>query len=425
MTEPEAFLRRLFDAAVAAADPALIVPPALPEPPRGRTVVVGAGKASAAMARAVDAAWPADAPLSGLVVTRYGHGCPAGRIEIVEASHPVPDAAGAAAADRILALAQGLGPDDLLLCLVSGGGSALLSKPAGDIPREDKQALTKALLQSGAAIDEMNCVRKHVSAVKGGRLAQAAGGARVLALVISDVAGDDPSVIASGPTVPDPTTRHEAQAILRRYGIAVPASIAAWLDREEAETPKPGDPAFESVETRVIGRPLASLLAARDAALAAGVTPLVLGDVIEGEAKEVAKVFAGMALSCRDHGMPVAPPCVLLSGGELTVTHGGEGRGGPNAEFVLAMAAALEGAAGIHMLACDTDGIDGSEDNAGALAGPGTPAAARAAGVAAADHLARHDSYGFFQALGALVTTGPTLTNVNDFRAVLVLPPDA
>lgn len=422
MDDPKAFLRHLFDAAVAAADPARIVPEHLPEPPRGRTVVVGAGKASAAMARAVDRAWPQEAPLSGLVVTRYGHGCDAGRIEIVEAAHPVPDDRGREAADRIFDLVRGLGADDLLVCLISGGGSALLSKPADGIPREDKQALTRALLKSGAAIDEINCVRKHVSAVKGGRLAQAAGGARVLALAISDVAGDDPSVIASGPTVPDPSTREQAREILRRYRIDVPASIARWLDNEAAETPKDGDAAFESVETRVIGRPVFSLLAARDAAEAAGVTSLVLGDTIEGEAKEVGKVFAGMALSCQAHGLPVKPPCVLLSGGELTVTHSGDGRGGPNAEFAMALAAALEGAEGIHALACDTDGIDGSEDNAGALCGPNTIRAARAAGVDVAEMLENHDSYGFFQAVDGLVMTGPTLTNVNDFRAVLVLP---
>lgn len=421
MDDPAAFLRRLFDAAVAAADPAKIVPPALPDPPRGRTIVVGAGKASAAMARAVDQAWPQDADLTGCVVTRYDHGCDAGRIEIVEAAHPVPDDKGRNAAQRILELVREAGPDDLVLCLISGGGSALLSMPAGDIPREDKQALTKALLNSGAAIDEINCVRKHISAVKGGRLAQAAGEARMLALCISDVAGDDPSVIASGPTVPDPTTRQQALDILKRYRIDVPQSIRDWLESEDSETPKEDDPAFERVETRVIGKPLASLKAAAEVAEAEGVTPLILGDVIEGEAKEAAKVFAGMALSCRQHGLPVAAPCVLLSGGELTVTHDGSGRGGPNAEFVLGLAAALDGAQGIHGIACDTDGIDGSEDNAGALCGPETPARAEQAGADLADALERHDSYGFFQAVDGLVMTGPTLTNVNDFRAIVIV----
>ncbi|GAA0582756.1 glycerate kinase [Caenispirillum bisanense] len=418
--DPDRLLRRLFDAAVAAADPARIVPPHRPPPPAGRTVVVGAGRPAAATAAAADAAWPASAPLSGLVVTRYGHGGAAGRIDVVEAAHPVPDDPGRQAAERILALAQGLGPDDLLLCLISGGGSALLSLPAAGISHADKQAVTRALLNSGAAIAEINCVRKHISAIKGGRLAQAAGGARVLALAISDVPGDDPSVIASGPTVPDPTTRQQAEAILRRHGITPQAAVADWLARPEAETPKPGDAAFARVETRVIARPVASLLAAAEEARAAGVTPLVLGDALEGEAREAARALAGMALGCRRHGLPLAPPCVLLSGGELTVTHDGQGRGGPNAEFALALAVALDGAPGIHAIACDTDGIDGSEDNAGAAIGPDTLARARAAGVEVAAALDRHDSYGAFAALGALVTTGPTRTNVNDFRAILI-----
>ncbi|EKV32925.1 D-glycerate 2-kinase [Caenispirillum salinarum AK4] len=420
MDDVPAFLRRLFDAAVAAADPAKIVPPALPEPPTGRTIVVGAGKASAAMARAVDRAWPRDAELSGCVVTRYGHGCDAGRIEIVEAAHPVPDEAGWQAAQQILDLVREAGPDDLILCLISGGGSALLSLPAGDIPREDKQELTKALLKSGAAIDEINCVRKHISAVKGGRLAQAAGSARMLALAISDVAGDDPSVIASGPTVPDPSTREEAKAVLERYGIKPPESIATWLDSDESETPKPGDDSFANVETRVIGRPLASLKAAAEVAEREGVAPLILGDIIEGEAQDVAKVMAAMAVSCRDHGLPAGAPCVLLSGGELTVTHDGGGRGGPNAEFVLGMARELAGQAGLWALACDTDGIDGSEDNAGAWCGPDTAARAQRSGAGLGKALDEHDSYGFFKAVDGLVMSGPTLTNVNDFRAVFV-----
>lgn len=305
MDDVPAFLRRLFDAAVAAADPGKIVPPALPEPPKGRTIVVGAGKASAAMARAVDQAWPAHAPLSGCVVTRYGHGCEAGRIEVVEAAHPIPDVSGWRATQRILGLVAEAGPDDLILCLISGGGSALLSLPAGNISREDKQALTKALLQSGASIDEINCVRKHISAVKGGRLAQAAGKAPMLALAISDVAGDDPSVIASGPTVPDPTTRKDARAVLDRYGIAVPQSVAQWLEQDEAETPKPNDVGFALVDTRVIGKPIASLKAAADLAAREGIMPLILGDGIEGEAQEVAKVMAGIAVSCRENGCPL------------------------------------------------------------------------------------------------------------------------
>jgi hydroxypyruvate reductase len=420
MDDVPAFLRRLFNAAVAAADPAVIVPPALPGPPKGRTIVVGAGKASAAMARAVDKAWPAGAPLEGCVVTRYGHGCPTDRIEIVEASHPVPDEAGWQAARRILKLVEAAGPEDLVLCLMSGGGSALLSLPAGDISRADKQALTRALLQSGAAIDEINCVRKHISAVKGGRLAQAAGKAPMLALAISDVAGDDPSVIASGPTVPDPSTRHDALAVLKRYGITPPDGVTAWLERPESETPKPGDPAFAGVTTRVIGKPLSSLQAAAKIAEREGVTPLILGDVIEGEAQQVAKVMAAMARSCRDHGLPVRPPCVLLSGGELTVAHDGTGHGGPNAEFVLGMAHELSGQKGVWALACDTDGIDGSEDNAGAFCGPDTVSKARSAGADLERALSAHDSHGFFKAVEGLVVSGPTLTNVNDFRAVYV-----
>ncbi len=424
--QPGALLRRLFEAALAAADPALAVPRFLPHPPAegsgGRTIVVGAGKAAAAMAKAVEDSWPdvARAPLEGLVVTRYGHALPCRHIEVVEAAHPVPDQAGLDAAKRILAMVQGLGPDDLVLCLISGGGSALLSLPAPGITLEEKQAVNKALLRSGAAIDEMNCLRKHLSAIKGGRLAAAAAPARVVSLLISDVPGDDPAVIASGPTVPDPTTFADALAILEKYGIDAPASVTAHLKAGAEETPKPGDPRLANTETHLIARPQDALEAAAAVAREEGVTPVILGDSIEGEAREVAQVMAGIARQVARFGQPAAAPCVLLSGGETTVTLRGTGRGGRNAEFLLALTVALEGAPGIYALACDTDGIDGSEDNAGAITGPGCLARAAAAGIDAKAMLADNDGYGFFSALSDLVVTGPTLTNVNDFRAILV-----
>ncbi len=424
--QPGALLRRLFEAALAAADPALAVPRFLPHPPAegsgGRTIVVGAGKAAAAMAKAVEDSWPdvARAPLEGLVVTRYGHALPCRHIEVVEAAHPVPDQAGLDAAKRILAMVQGLGPDDLVLCLISGGGSALLSLPAPGITLEEKQAVNKALLRSGAAIDEMNCLRKHLSAIKGGRLAAAAAPARVVSLLISDVPGDDPAVIASGPTVPDPTTFADALAILEKYGIDAPASVTAHLKAGAEETPKPGDPRLANTETHLIARPQDALEAAAAVAREEGVTPVILGDSIEGEAREVAQVMAGIARQVARFGQPAAAPCVLLSGGETTVTLRGTGRGGRNAEFLLALTVALEGAPGIYALACDTDGIDGSEDNAGAITGPGCLARAEAAGIDAKAMLADNDGYGFFSALSDLVVTGPTLTNVNDFRAILV-----
>jgi glycerate 2-kinase len=423
-------LRRMFEAAVEAAAPALCVPPFLPPPPIGRTVVVGAGKAAASMARAVEDHWPADAPLSGLVVTRYGHGvAPAGgrsdsvarlRIEVVEASHPVPDEAGQAAASRILNLVQGLTADDLVLCLLSGGGSALLALPAPGVTLADKQAVNRALLRSGAGIHDMNCVRKHLSAIKGGRLAAAVAPARLVSLVISDVPGDDPSVIASGPTVPDRTTLADARAILARYGIIPPASVQERLRDPSAETPKPADRNFADAKTVLVATPQASLEAAAAIARAAGVTPVILGDAIEGEAAEVARVMAGIARQCANHGQPSGPPCVLLSGGETTVTVRGNGRGGRNAEFLLALAVALDGDAGIYAIACDTDGIDGTEDNTGALLGPDSIAPATRLGLNARDRLADNDGYGFFAGLDDLVITGPTRTNVNDFRAVLI-----
>ncbi len=424
--QPGALLRRLFEAALAAADPALAVPRFLPHPPAegsgGRTIVVGAGKAAAAMAKAVEDSWPdvARAPLEGLVVTRYGHALPCRHIEVVEAAHPVPDQAGLDAAKRILAMVQGLGPDDLVLCLISGGGSALLSLPAPGITLEEKQAVNKALLRCGAAIDEMNCLRKHLSAIKGGRLAAATAPARVVSLLISDVPGDDPAVIASGPTVPDPTTFADALAILEKYGIDAPASVTAHLKAGAEETPKPGDPRLANTATHLIARPQDALEAAAAVAREEGVTPVILGDSIEGEAREVAQVMAGIARQVARFGQPAAAPCVLLSGGETTVTLRGTGRGGRNAEFLLALTVALEGAPGIYALACDTDGIDGSEDNAGAITGPGCLARAAAAGIDAKAMLADNDGYGFFSALSDLVVTGPTLTNVNDFRAILV-----
>ncbi len=418
---PRPFLENLFAAAVRAADPAVCVPPHLPPAPAGRTVAVGAGKAAAAMARAVEAHWTGE--LSGLVVTRYGHGLACERIEVVEAAHPVPDAAGREAAGRILAVLRGLTSDDLVLALISGGGSALLALPWEGLTLADKQQVNRALLASGASIAEMNCVRKHLSAIKGGRLAAAAYPARTLTLAISDVPGDDPATIASGPTVADPGTCEEALAILERYRIGMPGAVRAVLESGVSETPKPGDLRLAHSETRLIATAQDALAAAAGVARAAGVAPLVLGDAIEGEAREAAKVMAGIALACRRHGAPLAPPCVLLSGGETTVTVKGRGRGGRNAEFLLALALALDGAAGIHAIACDTDGIDGSEDNAGAVVAPDTLARARAAGLDARARLADNDGYGFFAALGDLVVTGPTRTNVNDFRAILVLEP--
>ena len=409
--DPRALLRRLLDAALASAQPAQCLAPHLPEPPAGRTVVVGAGKAAATMARAVEDHWAG--PLKGLVVTRYGHRVPTRAIEVVEAAHPVPDTGGREAAARILSLAEDLSADDLALCLVSGGGSALLTLPAPGIELADKQAMTGALLRSGAAIDEINCVRKHLSAIKGGRLGAACHPARVVSLLISDVPGDDPAVIGSGPTVPDPTTFADALAVLRNYGIDEPAAVIRHLERGTEETPKQGDPRLADAETRIVATPAMALAAAAEAAREAGYEPVVLGDAVEGEARALAHAHAQLA---RD----AAPGTVLLSGGEATVTVTGAGRGGPNAEYALALALALDGAPGIFATACDTDGIDGTEDNAGALVAPDTLARGRAAGEDAAARLAANDAYGFFAQLGDLVMTGPTLTNVNDFRAILV-----
>ncbi len=416
--EPKAILRRLFDAAIAAADPAICVPPQLPPDDGGRLIVVGAGKASAAMAQAVEQNW--SGPLDGLVVTRYGHGAPCERISIVEAAHPVPDAAGEAAALSIFGRISGLTAADRVLALISGGGSALLAAPAAGLRLADKRAITAALLKSGAAIGDINCVRKHLSAIKGGRLAAAAWPASVLTLAISDVPGDDPAVIASGPTVADPTTAAEALAILDFYAVAIPPELRRRLQSGELETPKPGDPRLARADYRLIASPHQMLAAAAAEAGRLGVMPLILGDAIEGEAREVGKALAGIALSCARHGWPARGPVVLLSGGETTVTVRGDGRGGRNSEFLLGLALALGGAPGIHALAADTDGIDGSEDNAGAFIAPDTLDRARAAGLDARASLAANDAWGFFAGLDDLLVSGPTRTNVNDFRAILV-----
>jgi glycerate 2-kinase len=455
-TDPQAFLRQLYDAAVHRALPLHNTAAYLPKPPKGRTVVLGAGKAGGAMAQAVEALWPADKPLSGLVVTRYHHTPPrpAGvpeRIEVVEAAHPVPDAAGLAAAERILALTQGLTEDDLVLCLISGGGSALLTLPADGLTLEGKQRINKELLSSGANIGEMNCVRKHLSRIKGGRLAAACAPAQVVTLTISDVPGDDPSVIASGPTVADATTCADALAILKRYQIEVPAAIEAALKAGELETPKPSA-AWDKQPVHLIATPQQSLDAAAELARAAGLNAYVLSDELEGESREVGKVHAALARAAAQGKGPFQKPCVILSGGETTVTirkdlraagsfaqvkeetaqrsgdteqsvlaHASPGRGGRAGEFCLGLAVALQAQPNVWAIAADTDGIDGIEDNAGAYVSPDTLARAEAAGIKAADSLDRNDAYGFFEAVGDLVVTGPTHTNVNDFRAILVL----
>lgn len=415
---PKELLLSMFDAAVKAALPAVIVPSYLPKPPKGRTIVIGAGKASAAMAKAVEDHW--QGPLEGLVVTRYGHGVPCEKIEILESSHPVPDAAGETAARRILDKVKGLTADDLVIALISGGASALMPLPAGDLTLADKQAINKALLASGASIDEMNCVRKHLSAIKGGRLAAAAHPAKVVSLLISDVPGDDPSVIGSGPTVPDKTTFADALAIVRKYNIAEPKAAIAHLEAGREESVKPGDKSLAGNVLEMIATPQLSLEAAAEVARRAGITPLILGDAIEGESREVARVMAGIARQVEKYGQPAKRPCVLLSGGETTVTLRGKGRGGRCAEFLLALAVALDGLPGVHALAADTDGIDGSEDNAGAIALDDILARAEKLGVSAKLSLADNDGYSFYQKLDSLVVTGPTLTNVNDFRAILI-----
>jgi hydroxypyruvate reductase len=417
-------LRRMFDAAIASAQPAVTIAAHLPDPaslPNGRLVVIGAGKASAAMAQAVEQAWTGDpAQLSGLVVTRYGYAVPCRQIEIVEAAHPVPDAAGLAAAERLLALAQGLGPEDTVLCLISGGGSSLLPLPLPGLTLADKQAVNRALLASGATIGEMNVVRRHLSAIKGGRLAAACHPARVLTLLISDVPGDQPADIASGPTVGDASRCEDALAIVRRYGIELPEAVRAVLESGAGESIKPDDPRLAGCETRMIATPQMALEAAAAVARDSGYTPLILGDALEGEARDVGKVLAGMALQIARRGQPFEPPCVLLSGGETTVTVRGQGRGGRNVECLLSCAIALGGQPGVHALMGDTDGVDGLEETAGALIGPDTLERAWAQGLRPLDQLADNNGHGFFEALGDAVITGPTLTNVNDFRAILI-----
>jgi hydroxypyruvate reductase len=417
--DPRQLLEQMFAAAIEAAQPAHCIPPHLPEVPRGRLIVIGAGKASAAMARAVEDNWPGE--LSGLVVTRYGYAVPCQRIEIVEAAHPVPDAAGLQAAGRIRSLVSGLSADDTVLCLISGGGSALLALPLGGITLEDKQAVNRALLKSGATISEMNCVRRHLSAVKGGRLAAACHPAKVVTLLISDVPGDNPCDIASGPTVGDRTTCNDALAIVRRYGIELPAKVREILESGGGESVKPDDPLLARIDTRMIATPQMALEAAAKVAREAGITPYILGNAIEGEARDVGKVMAGLARQVADYGQPFTPPCVLLSGGETTVTVRGNGRGGRNVEFLLSLGVNLEGRAGVHAIAGDTDGVDGLEEIAGAVLAPDTLERAWALGIKPMDALQNNDGHGFFGALGDAVVTGPTLTNVNDFRAVLVL----
>ena len=430
-SDPRAFLRALFDAAVAQAVPGPALAAFLPAPPRGRTLVLGAGKAGGAMAAALEALWPREASMSGLVVTRYDYVPPEfiaarargqTRIEVVEAAHPVPDEAGRRAAARILELAHGLTEDDLVICLMSGGASSLLALPAAGVTFAEKQAINNALLKSGAAIDEMNCVRKHLSAIKGGRLAAACAPARLVTLVVSDVPGDSPSVIGSGPTVADPTTCADALAVLKRYAIDLPPAIRAGLESGALETPKPGDAAFARNEVHLVATPQQSLDAAAAFARSAGIEAHVLGDEIEGESREVGKVHAALARQVALRGQPFAAPCVILSGGETTVTVKQEGgRGGRATEFLLGCAIALQESPDVWVLAADTDGIDGVETNAGAVVAPDTLARARALSVGARDHLDRNDAFTFFEALGDLVVTGPTFTNVNDFRALLVL----
>jgi glycerate 2-kinase len=429
--DPRAFLEHLFRAAVRRAMPLHTMGAFLPAPPKGRTIVLGAGKAAGSMAHALEALWPADAPLEGLVVTRYQHTPPrpAGlrqRLEIVEAAHPVPDAAGLQAAQRILAMAHGLTPDDLVICLVSGGGSSVLTLPAEGLTLQDKQRINQELLHSGATIGEMNCVRKHLSRIKGGRLAAACAPAHVVTLTISDVPGDDPSVIASGPTVPDATSCADAVAILQRYAIQVPGAIMSLLEQGALETPKPGDAVFVNQEVHVIATPQQSLEAAAQAAQEAGIAAYILGDDMEGESREVGKVHAALARAVARRNQPFDKPCVILSGGETTVTvkprlpGAPKGRGGRAAEFCLGLAQALQGEENVWALAADTDGIDGTEDNAGAFVALDTLRRALALGHKADAFLERNDAYGYFGAIGDLVVTGPTHTNVNDFRAILV-----
>jgi hydroxypyruvate reductase len=417
-TNPRVLLRQMFDVAVAAAQPALCLPPHLPSPPKGRTIVIGAGKASAAMARALEDHWPG--PLEGLVVTRYGYEVPCQRIEIVQAAHPVPDAAGLQAAQRIRDLVTGLTADDLVIALISGGGSSLLVAPGEGLTLADKQAVNAALLASGATISEMNCVRRHLSSIKGGRLGAACHPAQLLTLLISDVPGDNPMDIASGPTVGDSTSCAQALEIIQRYQIALPEAMRTLLDSGAGETVKPGDARLANSAVRLITTPQMALEAAAQVARNAGITPYILGDSLEGESRDVAKVLGGLARQVLVHGQPFKTPCVLLSGGETTVTIKGSGRGGRNVEFLLALGVALAGTPGVDAMAGDTDGVDGAEEIAGAILSPNTLTRAWSQGMNPRAYLDNNDAHSFFQNLGDSVITGPTLTNVNDFRAILI-----
>lgn len=416
--DPPVLLRQLFSAAIDAVSAARLLPDQLPRYPAGRTIVVGAGKAAAAMTAVVEANWRG--PLTGLVITRYGHGTPCRQIEVVEAAHPVPDTNGVDAANRLLQTVANLRPNDLVICLISGGGSALMPVPGPGLMLADKQSVNRALLKSGANIGEMNCVRKHLSAIKGGRLAIAAAPANIVTYLISDVPGDNPSTIASGPTVADATTLADAKDVLKKYAIEVSPMVSLFLGDHRNETPKSGDPRLERSTTVMLATAQNALEAAAEVARNAGLTPVILGDGIEGEAREVALVHAAIARQVKRHGQPASAPCVLLSGGETTVTVRGNGRGGRNTEFLLALALALDGAPHIHALACDTDGIDGTEDNAGCVLAPDSLDRAEALGLDAKSSLANNDAYNFFSRLGDLVVTGPTRTNVNDFRAIVI-----
>jgi len=416
--EPRRLLRTMFDAAIAAAQPAICVPGHLPPKPRGRLIVIGAGKASAAMAKAVEEHWVGE--LSGFVVTRYGYAVPCKRIEMFEAAHPVPDARSLEGTQRALATVRDLTPDDTMLCLMSGGASSLLVAPLEGLTLEDKQFVNRALLKSGASIGEMNCVRRHLSAIKGGRLAAACHPAKVVTLLISDVPGDQPSDIGSGPTVGDATTCADALAILTRYRIELPGHILDVLRSGRGESVKADDPRLTNNEVRFIATPQMALRAAAQVAKQAEIDVHILGDSIEGEARDVGKVMAGIALQVARHGEPFGSPCVFLSGGETTVTVRGKGRGGRNVEFLLSLAIALNGQVGVHALAGDTDGVDGAEEIAGAYAGPDTLQRGWAQGMNPRDRLDDNDGHAFFEALGDSIITGPTLTNVNDFRAVLI-----
>lgn len=413
-----------FQHAVAAADPFKIVAAHLPPPPKGRTLVVGAGKAAASMARAVELAWPADAPLEGLVVTRYAHGLPTDRIQVLEAGHPVPDDAGEKAAAEILKRASELDEGDLLIALVSGGGSSLLSLPVDGVAIADLKAVTNSMLRSGAPITEMNIVRKHLSRIQGGWLA-ASCRAPVETLIISDVAGDDPSAIASGPTCPDPSTYQDALDVLQRYSVTVPPAVRAHLEAgtkgKMSETPKPGDRLFSRVRNRMIATAHQSLEAGAAFFRSQGIAAVVLGDTVTGEAAEVAKVYAALVREIRQHQQPFKPPVALISGGECTVTVRGNGRGGRCVEFLTSLAVELDGCPDVYALAADTDGIDGTEDNAGAILTPDTSQRAKSKGLVPREMLANNDGYGFFSALGDLIVTGPTRTNVNDYRVILVI----